>query len=74
MRWLADNWFGDEAYVKLNERPVLLIFGPQYFTIDQLAKIMSDLSPPPIILWASAPIEKNSYGWCVWLGASEGRR
>lgn len=29
--WMNKNFFGDEAYVKYNEQPVLLNFGPQYF-------------------------------------------
>ena len=48
IKWLADNWFGDEAYVKINGRPVFLMFGPQYFTIDQLIQVMSGLSPKPM--------------------------
>ena len=49
LRWLADNWFRDEAYLKLNGRPVLFIFGPLYFTKDQWRQIMSGLSRPPML-------------------------
>jgi hypothetical protein len=31
MRYLQDNWFAEAAYLKLEGRPVLLTFGPQYF-------------------------------------------
>ena len=31
MHWLSENWFGDEAYVKLDGKPVMLVFGPQFF-------------------------------------------
>ena len=75
MKWLADNWFGDEAYVKLNGRPVLLIFGPQYFTIDQLTKIMSDLSPPPILYGLPHLSDETAmdgvFGWVPVWGGSE---
>lgn len=28
--WLRDHWFGDAAYLKMENRPVLLVFGPQH--------------------------------------------
>ncbi|MCB9059810.1 MAG: T9SS type A sorting domain-containing protein [Calditrichae bacterium] len=31
MLYAQDNWFRDDAYLKLNDRPLLLTFGPQYF-------------------------------------------
>ena len=31
MQFLAENWFSDPTYLKLDTRPVFLIFGPQYF-------------------------------------------
>ena len=48
MKWLADNWFDDEAYIRVDGRPVFLMFGPQFFTTDQLNQIMSGLSPRPM--------------------------
>jgi len=29
--WMEQNWFADEAYVKVAGRPLVLCFGPQYF-------------------------------------------
>ena len=31
MQFVQDNWFGDDAYVKYNDQPLLFVFGPQYF-------------------------------------------
>ena len=73
MKWLADNWFWDEAYIKLNGRPVLLIFGPQYFTKDKLIKIMSELSPPPMFYGLPHLSEKAVMdGVFGWVPAREG--
>ena len=73
MRWLADNWFGDEAYVKLNGRPVLLIFGPLYFTADQLIQIMSDFSPALMFYGLPHLSEKTVMdGVFGWVPAREG--
>ncbi len=32
MLYLQNRWFNDKLYLKLGKRPVLLVFGPQYFT------------------------------------------
>jgi hypothetical protein len=31
LRYLQETWFDDEAYLKIEGRPALFIFGPQYF-------------------------------------------
>lgn len=31
MNWVAKNWFSDKAYVRLKDKPVFLVFGPQYY-------------------------------------------
>ena len=31
MQYLEESWFSDDYYIKLEARPVLLTFGPQYF-------------------------------------------
>lgn len=49
VKWLADNWFRDDAYLKINGRPILLVFGPQYFTKQQWGQIMVGLSQHPLL-------------------------
>ena len=76
MKWLADNWFRDEAYVKLNGRPVLLVFGPLYFTQDhQWREIMSGLSPQPMVYGLPHLSEKTgldgAFGWPPVSGGRE---
>lgn len=34
--WLRDHWFGDDAYLKMEDRPVLLVFGPQHLSWKSL--------------------------------------
>ena len=67
MKWLADNWFGDEAYVKLNQRPVLLVFGPLYFTKEQWTQVRSGISPQPMIYGLPGLSQKTgldgAFGW-----------
>jgi hypothetical protein len=44
--YAQDHFFGDAAYLRLNDRPVLLNFGPQFFKEDaQWEEILSALEP-----------------------------
>ena len=31
LRWMQDHWFVADEYAKIAGRPLLLVFGPQYF-------------------------------------------
>ena len=44
---MEQNFFADPAYMKIKEKPILLIFGPQHFKKDQWAHILSGLSNKP---------------------------
>lgn len=33
MKYLQDTWFNQGEYLKLNNRPLLMVFGPQYFKL-----------------------------------------
>ena len=47
MQWLEDNYFTDPSYLKLDSRPVLLCFGPQFFTSLEWTSLFKDLDPKP---------------------------
>ncbi|MAG92951.1 MAG: hypothetical protein CMJ48_04290, partial [Planctomycetaceae bacterium] len=47
MQWLEENWFADDAYLKLEGRPVMLVFGPQHFTKGQWLQMASRLRKRP---------------------------
>ncbi len=49
LQWVEQSWFEDEAYVKIDDRPVLLIFGPQYFSGAQWKSLGEDFSSHPLI-------------------------
>jgi hypothetical protein len=49
LKWLDEHWFTDDAYVKIDGRPLLLVFGPQYFSKNQWPPILSELKNPPRI-------------------------
>ena len=47
MEWLEANYFNDTAYTKIDNRPVLLCFGPQFFTDAEWTTLFSVLTPKP---------------------------
>lgn len=44
---MEKNFFADSAYMRIKEKPILLIFGPQHFKKDQWTHIISGLSNKP---------------------------
>lgn len=48
MDWLGKNWFSVSAYLKQDDRPVLLVFGPQYFEKQQWSQLFSTLTKKPM--------------------------
>lgn len=44
MSWVNKTWFRDPAYVRLNGKPVFLVFGPQFYKGDQWTKMLSGMS------------------------------
>ncbi len=75
LKWLADNWFIDEAYLQLKERPVLLIFGPQYFKKDHWDGFVSGLSPRPLLYGLPHLVQQTgmdgAHGWPPVTGGVE---
>jgi hypothetical protein len=47
--WLA-RAFADPAYARLKGRPILPIFGPQYFERDEWPLVMQGIEPVPLLL------------------------
>ena len=67
MAWLEANWFGDVAYFKVDERPVMLMFGPQYFERESWDVVQSVLTTKPLV-FALPHLSKNigatgSFAW-----------
>lgn len=66
MRYLQKTWFGDEAYLKVDGRPLLLTFGPQYFKGDEWETLFSVLKPQPVFITLDkheVPGSAGSYPW-----------
>jgi hypothetical protein len=74
MRYLQDTWFGQNAYLKAFDRPVLFIFGPQYFiNPSDWESLFSVLDPRPVFVTLDnhpVPAATGSFPWPP-MGASQ---
>lgn len=56
MRYLHDTWFSDEAYLQLDNQPLLFTFGPQYFKSgEDWNRIFSVIDPRPLFITLDNP-------------------
>lgn len=74
MQWLQDNYFTDPSYLKLDNKPVLLCFGPQFFTYSEWGTLFEDLDPKPHFFplqyqWAP---KTGEFDWPVPSAGTEG--
>lgn len=49
MGWLDEHWFGDDAYLQVDGKPLLLVFGPQYLNQSQWKELRTGLKHSPLI-------------------------
>lgn len=75
LKWLDNNWFGDDAYIKVDDRPVLLVFGPQHFKKEQWDHIMLGLSKR-LLLYGLPHLSQKAkmsgvFGWPPVSGSRE---
>jgi hypothetical protein len=73
MRYLEDTWFQDEAYLKVLDQPVLLVFGPQYFkNASDWDTLFSVLETRPALITLDRHTESaglSSFPWPpMWAG------
>jgi glycosyl hydrolase family 71 len=76
MRYVQTNYFSDPSYLRWNDKPVLLNFGPQYFkTNSQWEEIFSALPATPSFFTEDnrLPIGIGAFNWPpMWLSQAPG--
>jgi hypothetical protein len=74
MRYMDDQWFNDDAYVKVDGQPLLFVFGPQYFrSSTQWEDLFSVLDTPPALVTLDQHMvsgQLSSYPWPPMLGVN----
>jgi acetyl esterase/lipase len=67
LQWAGEHWFNDEAYVKQDGRPVMLVFGPQYFKRGQWDAMRAAVASKPLIFALPHLAKEHGadgiYGW-----------
>ena len=65
LRWMQDHWFIADEYAKIAGRPLLLVFGPQYFKGASWKELFSGLSQPPYFYTLNSLQEgaDGVFGW-----------
>lgn len=75
LRWLDEHWFSDEAYVRVDGQPILLVFGPQYFSREQWSTLLGGLTHRPLLYSLPHLAEKSgadgAFGWPPVTGGRE---
>jgi hypothetical protein len=74
MRYLQDTWFRQAAYLKMDGRPVLLNFGPQYFINgSDWENLFTVLDPRPVFITLDNHANSATNGSFLWppMGASQ---
>jgi len=77
LSYLEQMWFSHDAYVKLDNKPVLLNFGPQFFRkSSEWEEIFSTLSNPLVFFTEDnriAPAAVGAFSWPpMWKTPSDG--
>jgi hypothetical protein len=77
MRFLEEEWFGDASYFKRDGRPLLLTFGPQYYTAaSDWEALFSELAIRPLFFTLDnrlAPAAEGAFPWPpMWKTSSDG--
>ena len=76
MLYMQENWFRDDAYFRISERPVLFVFGPQYFkSVSDWETLFSVLSAKPVFFTEDntlPPVTASSYPWPPMWASKDG--
>lgn len=46
-KWLSSGWFQSPNFIRFEDKPVLMVFGPQYFKDDEWSRVFEGLNPQP---------------------------
>jgi hypothetical protein len=67
MQYLQDNWFSTNTYFKIDNRPLLLTFGPQYFkNSSDWSTMFADLPIAPLFFTLDNPLSPVTTGAYPW--------
>ncbi|QDT98255.1 glycoside hydrolase family 71/99-like protein [Gimesia aquarii] len=73
-KWLDEHWLADDAYVKIQGQPILLVFGPQYYHKANWLQLKAGLSLPPLLFGLPHLTKSAGFdGMFLWPPVSGGK-
>ena len=72
LSWMENHWFVADEYAKIAGRPLLLVFGPQYFKGASWKELFSGLSQPPYFYTLNS-LQEGADGVFGWPPVHDGR-
>ena len=74
LRSCEDDWFKEPAYVMLEDRPLLMVFGPDYLKPPQWEAVFKGMQRPPtfLTLHERRPPAIGSFAWPPMWAAKNG--
>lgn len=74
LRFCDEKWFGAPAYLRLDGKPLLLVFGPDYLKAEQWESALSGLRHPPAFftLHERRAPAVGSFAWPPMWAAKDG--
>lgn len=72
LRWMQKHWFVADEYAKIAGRPLLFVFGPQYFKGASWKELFSALPQPPSFYTLNS-LQEGADGVFGWPPVHDGR-
>lgn len=74
IEWVDKNWFTSRAYLRLDNRPVFLVFGPQYYKGNEWSEVFQGVSDKPLFFSEShrASSADGAFNWPIPQQGPEG--
>ena len=67
MEYMQNNWFKDDCYVRINNQPLLLSWGPTYFKSNSdWESMFSSLNPKPMLFTLDNKLFASATGAYPW--------
>lgn len=74
LQWAQQHWFSDAAYVRQEERPVLLVFGPQHLKREAWDALRAGLESKPMIFGLPHLVAEHRLdGGFIWPPVANGK-
>lgn len=72
MRWVSDNWMNQPNYLKLEGKPALFVFGPQFFKAEDWSTLLAGIDVSFYTLHHRRGMAVGAFDWPLPKGGWDG--